>query len=101
MDILAELGRTKPASQVLVGFAAETDDVEANAAAKLERKGADLLVVNDVTGDGVGFGHDTNEVLILGRSGERVPVPLTDKSAVAARVLDLAGALVAQRAASS
>ena len=100
-DILAELGRCKPASQVLVGFAAETDDVEANAAAKLERKGADLLVVNDVGAPGVGFGHDTNEVLILGHSGERISVPLTDKSAVAARVLECAGALAAARAASS
>src|SRR5690606_33728866 len=47
-DILAGLGARKPASQVLVGFAAETDDLRANAAAKLDRKGADLIVANDV-----------------------------------------------------
>ncbi|MEZ5381069.1 MAG: bifunctional phosphopantothenoylcysteine decarboxylase/phosphopantothenate synthase [Microthrixaceae bacterium] len=99
VDILAELGRTRHPNQVLVGFAAETNDVEANAAAKLERKGADLLVVNDVAAEGVGFGHDTNEVLILNRTGDPLRVPLAGKVEVARRVLDAAGTVLDERGA--
>ena len=53
--------------QTVVGFAAETDDARANAADKLARKGADLIVANDVSAPGVGFEHDTNEVVICRR----------------------------------
>jgi phosphopantothenoylcysteine decarboxylase/phosphopantothenate--cysteine ligase len=91
-DILADLGqdrrRTGGGPTVLVGFAAETDDVEANGRAKLERKGCDLLVVNDVTEQGAGFAHDTNRVVILTADGGRVDVPLTTKAEVADRLLD-------------
>src|SRR5690606_12672026 len=62
VDILAALGAAKPAGQVLIGFAAETADVAANAADKLRAKNADLLVANDVGAPSVGFEHDTNEV---------------------------------------
>jgi phosphopantothenoylcysteine decarboxylase / phosphopantothenate---cysteine ligase len=89
-DILAALGRAKPAGQVLVGFAAETDDVRANAAGKLARKGADLIVANDVSAPGVGFAHDTNAVTILGADGSATEVALSDKRAVARAVLDAA-----------
>ena len=88
VDILAELGRTRHEGQTVVGFAAETDDVEQHARSKLESKGADLLVVNDVSAAGVGFEHETNEVRILDRSGDVRHVPLTTKSKVAAAVLD-------------
>jgi hypothetical protein len=64
-----------------VGFAAETDEVEAGGRAKLERKGADLLVVNDVSGDDAGFEVDANQVVILDRAGGRVEVPLRPTSA--------------------
>ena len=67
VDILAALGERKRPGQTLVGFAAETDDVRANAADKLARKGADLVVANDVAAAGVGFEHDTNAVIIVGR----------------------------------
>ncbi|MBS1839044.1 MAG: bifunctional phosphopantothenoylcysteine decarboxylase/phosphopantothenate--cysteine ligase CoaBC [Actinobacteria bacterium] len=87
-DVLAELGQGKPPGQVLVGFAAETADVVANAGAKLRTKGADLIVVNDVGAPGVGFEHDTNEVLILDRSGEQHHVPFAHKREVAGAVLD-------------
>lgn len=87
VDILAALGSDKPDHQILVGFAAETNDVLANAKAKREAKGADLLVANNVSAEGVGFEHDTNEVLILSSGGER-HVPLSDKSSVANAVLD-------------
>jgi phosphopantothenoylcysteine decarboxylase/phosphopantothenate--cysteine ligase len=87
-DFLVDLGRTKPAGQVLVGFAAETDDVLRNARDKLERKGLDLIVANDVAAPGAGFEHDTNEVVLLGADGAETHVPLTDKRAVARAVLD-------------
>ena len=87
-DILAALGRSRTTSQVLVGFAAETADLRDNAAAKLRAKGADLIVGNDVAAPGVGFEHDTNEVVILGADGTAVEVPLSDKRAVARAVLD-------------
>jgi phosphopantothenoylcysteine decarboxylase / phosphopantothenate---cysteine ligase len=89
-DILAELGASRPPGRppLLVGFAAETDDVERHGQQKLERKGADLLVVNDVSGPDAGFEVDTNQVLVLGRDGSRIDVPLTSKAEVAARILD-------------
>jgi len=97
-DILAALGRDRVAGQVLVGFAAETDDLRGNAAGKLARKGADLIVANDVSAAGVGFEHDTNAVVILGVDGMEQTVPLTDKRTVARAVLDAA---VARRRATS
>jgi phosphopantothenoylcysteine decarboxylase / phosphopantothenate---cysteine ligase len=89
-DILAELGARREGGgrPLLVGFAAETDDVEANGRAKLERKHADLLVVNDVGGSDTGFAVDTNAVIILGRDGARVDVPLSSKAQVADHILD-------------
>ena len=89
-DILADLGAEhEPGTlPLLVGFAAETDDVERHGWEKLERKGADLLVVNDVSGDDAGFDVDTNRVLVLARDGSRIEVPLSSKAVVAGRVLD-------------
>jgi len=97
-DFLVDLGRTKPPGQVLVGFAAETDDLLANARGKLERKNLDLIVANDVAAPGVGFEHDTNAVVILDRDGGEQPVELADKRTVARVVLD---AVVARRRAST
>ncbi|MGB3410922.1 MAG: bifunctional phosphopantothenoylcysteine decarboxylase/phosphopantothenate--cysteine ligase CoaBC [Microthrixaceae bacterium] len=88
VDILAGLGASKPTGQTLVGFAAETTDVHVNAQAKLRDKGADILVVNDVSAPGVGFEFDTNEVFILSADGSETHVPLTDKRKVADAVLD-------------
>ncbi len=88
VDILAELGAAKADGQTLVGFAAETTDVAAHAAAKLAAKRVDLLVANDVSAPGVGFEHDTNEVLILHPDGQQHLVPLSDKRSVARAVLD-------------
>jgi len=94
-DILAELGRRRPPGQVLVGFAAETDDVPQRARAKLVAKGVDLMVANDVSAPAVGFDHDTNEVTIFGADGTVTTVPLTAKRAVADAVLDRVLPLVA------
>ena len=87
-DILAGLGATKPAGQVLVGFAAETSDLLVHAAAKLQRKHLDLIVANDVAAPGVGFQHDTNAVTLLGADGTTRTVALADKRAIAKAVLD-------------
>ncbi len=87
-DILAELGARRRPGQVLVGFAAETDDLRANAAEKLRRKGIDLIVGNDVSEPGVGFEHDTNAVVIIGSDGASTEVPLADKRAIARAILD-------------
>ncbi len=95
-DILAALGHRKRLGQTLVGFAAETQDLRANAGAKLAAKGADLIVANDVSAPSVGFEHDTNQVLIMSGSGIERDIPLSDKRAVARAVLD---AVVSSRAA--
>jgi phosphopantothenoylcysteine decarboxylase / phosphopantothenate---cysteine ligase len=87
-DILASLGAAKPKGQTLVGFAAETDDVLANAQSKLQRKNLDMIVANDVSAPGVGFGHDTNAVSILLADGQQIQVPLATKHTIATAVLD-------------
>ena len=99
-DILAGLGERKPAQQVLVGFAAETDDVLANAEAKLQRKHLDLVVANDVAAEGVGFGHDTNAVTLVRPGGVHSTVALADKRAIARAVLDTVVGIRADRASS-
>ncbi len=87
-DILAGLGAAKRAGQVLVGFAAETDDLLANAGAKLAAKRVDLIVANDVSAPGVGFRHDTNAVVLLRPDADPVGVSLRDKRAIARAVID-------------
>jgi phosphopantothenoylcysteine decarboxylase/phosphopantothenate--cysteine ligase len=87
-DILTGLVSRRPRGQVLVGFAAETDDVAERGRKKLQRKGVDLLVVNDVGAPGTGFDHDTNAVSILKADGSSTEIPLTSKYAVANAVLD-------------
>jgi phosphopantothenoylcysteine decarboxylase / phosphopantothenate---cysteine ligase len=87
-DILAKLGSIKPEHQVLVGFAAETENLVENARGKLERKNLDLIVANDVSAPGVGFAHETNAVTILSASGEMKSVPLANKRTIATAVLD-------------
>ena len=95
-DILEELGRRRRPGQVLVGFAAETDDVPERARAKLVAKGVDLMVANDVSAPQVGFDHDTNAVTVFGADGTVTSVPLSDKGAVADAVLDRVAALATE-----
>ena len=83
-DFLLEV----PDSIVKIGFAAETDDLDANAAAKLAAKRLDLIVANDVTVPGAGFAHDTNVVTLIDRSGAAEPLPLMSKYDVGQRILD-------------
>ncbi|MGZ4679157.1 MAG: bifunctional phosphopantothenoylcysteine decarboxylase/phosphopantothenate--cysteine ligase CoaBC [Ilumatobacteraceae bacterium] len=86
-DILAGLGARKRPGQILVGFAAETSDVLANAEGKLRRKNLDMIVANDVSAPQVGFQHDTNAVTILSSDGTIRTVALTDKRSVARAIL--------------
>ena len=88
-DILSELGRTK-GSRVLIGFAAETERVAESARAKLARKGADMIVANDVTQQGAGFDTDTNIVTFFLNDGREIALPKMSKSDVADRILDQA-----------
>jgi phosphopantothenoylcysteine decarboxylase/phosphopantothenate--cysteine ligase len=96
-DILADLGRMRSAGvrgPVLVGFAAETDDVVARASAKRERKHADLIVANDVSRTDAGFEVDTNAVTIVGPDGAET-LPLMSKARVASAILDRVEKLLA------
>ncbi len=87
-DILADLGRQKREGVTLVGFAAETHELEENARQKLARKNIDLLVANDVTMPGAGFGADTNIVKLFYAGGRTESLPVMEKLAVAHRILD-------------
>ncbi|MFC7681677.1 bifunctional phosphopantothenoylcysteine decarboxylase/phosphopantothenate--cysteine ligase CoaBC [Paenibacillus sp. GCM10028914] len=88
-DILETMGKRKQ-SQFLIGFAAETDSVEQYAMDKLRRKNCDLVVANDVTKSGVGFGTDTNSVHVFDSEGLALHLPLMSKEDVARRLLVLA-----------
>jgi len=87
VDILSELS-PRHGARLLVGFAAETEHVLANAERKLADKHLDLIVANDVAGPQTGFAVDTNAVTMIDRSGHREAVPLMSKDAVADRILD-------------
>lgn len=86
-DILADISRHK-GHRIVVGFAAETDDVAEHARRKLADKAADLIVANDVTAEGAGFDHDTNVVTLFRRDGSEESLPRMSKLEVAHRVLD-------------
>lgn len=85
-DILMALGKRKK-NQVLVGFAAETNNVDVYARGKLEKKNADMIVANDVTSAGAGFGTDTNVVTLYKRDGTKTDLPLMSKHDVAVSIL--------------
>jgi len=87
-DILAHLGSIKQAHQVLAGFALETSDELENARHKLERKNADMIVLNSLRDEGAGFGTDTNKVSILQRDGTVIELPLQHKREIAKSIVD-------------
>jgi phosphopantothenoylcysteine decarboxylase/phosphopantothenate--cysteine ligase len=95
IDILQTISEHKT-HQFVVGFAAETENLEAQAMSKLQRKKCDLIVANDVTKPGAGFGSDTNIIQIFDRKGLVVALPLMDKKAAAKHLLTL----IAERTAS-
>jgi phosphopantothenoylcysteine decarboxylase / phosphopantothenate---cysteine ligase len=86
-DILAEVGRQK-GDRLLVGFAAETDHLAEEARRKLESKNCDMIVANLVSQDGVGFDSEDNEVLLVKRTGESIPVERAPKREIARRIFD-------------
>ena len=86
-DILRDLGERK-GRRVIIGFAAETEQLETRAVEKARNKGADLIVANDVTRPGAGFDVDTNIAVFAYPDGRTVPLPLMTKSALAHRILD-------------
>ncbi|MBU5677356.1 bifunctional phosphopantothenoylcysteine decarboxylase/phosphopantothenate--cysteine ligase CoaBC [Alkaliphilus sp. MSJ-5] len=88
-DILKELGCLKE-DRVLVGFAAESDNVIENAKGKINRKNLDFIVANDITEEGAGFGTDTNIVNIIDKNGEIEKVEKSSKREIAHRILDKA-----------
>lgn len=87
-DILADVARLTP-RPFIVAFAAETDLVEQNAREKLERKGADLIVANDVADVSIGFDSDQNEVLVIGKEGTVARIERAAKGVIANRLLDV------------
>ena len=95
-DILADVAKLSP-RPFIVAFAAETDSVEANAREKMQRKGADLIVANDVRDSSIGFDSDQNEVLILSRDGGVTHIAKAPKSTIADRLLDVIVAQIALR----
>jgi phosphopantothenoylcysteine decarboxylase / phosphopantothenate---cysteine ligase len=96
-DFLVDLGRDKPAGQVLVGFAAETDDLVANATEKLRAKHLDLIVGNDILQPDAGFEVDTNRAVILDVDGGVQSLPLLAKTDLADVILDRVTALLERR----
>lgn len=87
-DIAAELGRMKQKGQLLVGFALETDDEEANAISKMQRKNLDLIVLNSLNDRGAGFGGDTNKVTLIDRDESKTEYELKSKAEVAVDIAD-------------
>jgi len=87
VDVLKTLAAKKRADQTVVGFAAETNDVEGYARKKLSEKRLDWIVANDVSQAGIGMNADNNTVLLLGRGGERVAFGPAPKAAVAEFIL--------------
>nr|WP_285876662.1 bifunctional phosphopantothenoylcysteine decarboxylase/phosphopantothenate--cysteine ligase CoaBC [Fictibacillus phosphorivorans] len=85
-DILKELGKRKE-HQILVGFAAETENLEDYAKDKLERKNLDMVVGNDVSKEGSGFGSDTNEIVMIKKDGSVRPLPILSKDQAANEIL--------------
>ena len=87
-DIAAALGQMKTGGQKLVGFALETDNEQANAHHKLEKKNLDFIVLNSLRDKGAGFNYDTNKVSIISRDGQTQEFPLKSKADVAADIVD-------------
>jgi len=87
-DIAETLGKTKSSSQIIVGFALETDNELDNAKAKLSGKNLDLIVLNSLKEEGAGFGHDTNKITIIDRNNNIDKFELKSKDEAAKDILD-------------
>ena len=87
-DILAQLGQNRRSKQFIAGFALETEDLEANAIQKMKNKGLDIIVLNSPNVPGAAFGHDTNQVIIFDRNGNKTEYPLRCKAEVASDIIN-------------
>lgn len=87
-DILATLGKSKKPGQIVIGFALETDHEIANAQKKLDNKKADIIVLNSLSDKGSGFGHDTNKITLVRKSGKPQSCPLMSKTEAASVIAD-------------
>ena len=87
-DILKSLGEKKKEGQVLVGFALETNDEEQNAADKLQKKNADMIILNSLNDPGAGFGYDTNKITIFEKGGQQFSFDTKSKNEVAKDIVD-------------
>lgn len=87
-DILKELGSLKNKKQILVGFALETDNEEANAKKKLKEKNLDFIVLNSLKSEGAGFGYDTNQIKVIHKNGKQIDYGLKPKQEVAKDIVD-------------
>lgn len=87
-DILKSLGEKKKKGQVLVGFALETTDEKKHALEKLEKKNADMIVLNSLNDEGAGFGHDTNKITIFRKKGKEIAFATKSKDEVAKDIVD-------------
>lgn len=88
-DILSEAGKIKSDSQILVGFALETENEKPNALEKLAKKNADFIVMNSLNNEATGFGYATNKISIFGRDGKEYDFPLKPKKEVAVDIVNL------------
>ena len=89
VDILKALDKSRKTDQLIIGFAAETKNLLENASKKLESKNLDLIVANDVSAPGVGFGHNTNSVSVIHRNGTSTEISLCDKKEIARNIIDI------------
>ncbi len=87
-DILAELGKQKKPSQILVGFAAETQKLEDEALKKLKNKNLSMICANDVSTAGIGFASDENQMTLFLKDGQKIETPLASKKTIAGIILD-------------
>jgi phosphopantothenoylcysteine decarboxylase/phosphopantothenate--cysteine ligase len=87
-DILQSLGKSKPKGQILVGFAAESEDLITNAQDKMRRKNLDWIAANDISNSESGFAVDKNAVTLLSRDGEKINIPTDSKKNVARKILE-------------
>ncbi len=89
IDILMELGKIKTDSQILVGFAAETENWEQNAIIKMKEKNLDWIALNDVSQKNIGFGSDQNEITMFSSSQKKVKLDRASKEILAKKMLEL------------
>ena len=88
-DILFTLGQNKPEDQILVGFAAESENLLANAQSKMQRKNLDWIAANDISRKDSGFASDSNAVTLLSKDGKKIEIPMDSKKNIAKQIINI------------